>query len=127
VTPFAKLAPALILATSTLLAVPAFAADIDGTFEAQRLRINAGLASGVLKPREVDRLRAEQTRIATMIARARVRYNGRVAGHERREIERAQANAARHISAATHDGGASWGTSERGGRHIDDSGMRRDR
>lgn len=70
--PSRKFASASILAAATLFSLPACAADIDGTFEAQRLRINQGLASGALTAREGDTLRAELTRIAVQIGRAHV-------------------------------------------------------
>ena len=119
------LAAALILAASTALAVPALAADgIDATFFEQKARIEQGIRSGTLTVREAVMLRSEQTRIANMIARARIQGNGRIYAYERRQIERAQVSASRHIFAEKHD--AEVRPSRRPG-FIDDSAMRRDR
>ena len=96
------IAASLALAVSTL-AAPAFAdyTSIDAEFHSQRARIEQGIRSGQITRHEAAGLRAEQDRIAHMIARARV--DGRVDPYERREIEQAQAAASRHIYAEKHD------------------------
>lgn len=119
------LAAALILAASTAVSAPAFAADgIDATFFEQKGRIEQGIRSGALTEREAVMLRSEQSRIANMIARARIHGNGRIYATERSQIERAQAAASRHIYAEKHD--RKVRPSRRPG-FIDDSVMRRDR
>ena len=113
---------ALFLVASTAIAAPAFAANgIDATFFEQKERIEQGIRSGALTGREAVMLRSEQTRIANMIARARIHGNGAIPAYERRQIERAQSVASRHIFAEKHD--AEVRPSRRPG-FIDDSGMR---
>ncbi len=95
------------LMASTLMALPAFAHDlyesdqIDREFRQQHERIEQGIRTRELTFRETEMLRNEQTRIAAMIARARI--DGRIDPFERREIVAAQANASKHIFAEKHD------------------------
>jgi uncharacterized membrane protein YebE (DUF533 family) len=96
------IAASLALAATTL-AAPAFAdyTAIDAEFQAQRGRIEQGIRSGQITRHEAVSLRAEQDRIARLIARAR--SDGRVNPYERREIEQAQAVASQRIYAEKHD------------------------
>ena len=94
----------LALASIAMLAAPAFAHEgsaIEREFNSQQVRIEQGVRSGQLTYREAAILRGEQDRIATLISRAR--RDGFIDGHERAEIERAQAHASRHIYAEKHD------------------------
>ena len=91
-----------LIAASTLMAAPAFAHDaIETEFNSQQERIEQGIRTRRLTFKEAGMLRGEQDKIANMIARAR--RDGRIDPYERREIERAQAVASRHIYAEKHD------------------------
>ena len=91
-----------LIAAFTLMAAPAFAHDaIEVEFNSQQARIEQGIRTRQLTFREAALLRGEQDKIATMIARAR--RDGHIDSYERREIERAQAVASRHIYAEKHD------------------------
>ena len=97
---------AVVLAASTLAAVPSFAHDtwssVEVEFQNQNERIEQGIRSRQLTRHETAVLRAEQDKIANMIARARL--DGRIDSYERREIETAQAGASNHIFTHKHDG-----------------------
>lgn len=96
-----------VLATSALMAMPAFAHDIseadaiDREFRSQHERIEQGIRSRELTFRETSMLRTEQNKIAALISRARL--DGRIDPYERREIVAAQAIASKHIYAEKHD------------------------
>ena len=100
------IALAIVLAASTLAAVPSFAHDnwssVEVEFQNQNERIEQGIRSRQLTRHETAILRAEQDKIAQMIARARL--DGRIDPYERREIEKAQAIASKHIYVEKHDG-----------------------
>jgi hypothetical protein len=97
----------LVMAASTIAALPTFAHGIDDgdaidrEFRSQRDRIEQGIRTRALTFGETTRLRSEQNKIATMIARARL--DGRIDPYERREIVAAQAIASKHIYAEKHD------------------------
>jgi uncharacterized membrane protein YebE (DUF533 family) len=96
---------ALALATVTLAAAPSFADSnrsvVEIEFQNQHDRIERGISSRQITRHEATLLRDEQTKIAQMIARARV--DGRIDPYEMREIEKAQAVASKHIYAEKHD------------------------
>jgi hypothetical protein len=97
----------LVMAASTISAPPTFAHGIDNgdtidrEFRSQRDRIEQGIRTRALTFGEATRLRSEQNKIATMIARARL--DGRIDPYERREIVAAQAIANKHIYAEKND------------------------
>jgi hypothetical protein len=95
----------LALSASTLGAAPSFAdsnmSSIEVEFQHQKDRIDEGIRTRQVTRSEAVALRNEQDQIARMIARAR--SDGRVSPSERREIEKAQAIASKHIYVEKHD------------------------
>lgn len=67
----------------------------------QAKRIDQGIASGQLTPREANRLEREQNRITRMEDRAKA--DGVVTDKERARLNRAQNRASRHIAREKHD------------------------
>ena len=96
---------ALALAATTIAASPGVAETtrlgVEIEFQRQHDRIEDGIRTRQLSHHEVVILRAEQDKIAHMIARARL--DGRIDPYERTEIEKAQAVASRHIYNEKHD------------------------
>jgi hypothetical protein len=68
----------------------------------QQTRIEHGVASGQLTPRETYRLERQQARIAAYEARSRADGGG-LSGRERYRIERMQDRASRNIHRQRHD------------------------
>ncbi|MEZ5842258.1 MAG: hypothetical protein R3D27_00810 [Hyphomicrobiaceae bacterium] len=95
--------PAIVATAIIAFATSAAASDrIDARQDRQIARISQGVRSGELTQREAARLRAEQSRIALMEARARA--DGHLSAGERARIAAAQDRASRHIYAEKHDG-----------------------
>ena len=92
-----------VIAASVLAAMTtgAFADKIDQREANQSARIEQGRRSGELTRHEVSILKAEQSRIESMEARARA--DGVVTRREAKAIEQAQDAASRHIYRESHD------------------------
>lgn len=98
-----KLVAAAVFAA---LALPAFAQTtstprIDQRQKNQQQRIDQGVKSGQLTPKETARLNKEQARIQKMEDKARA--DGKVTAKERARIEKAQDRASRNIERERHD------------------------
>lgn len=91
-------------AVAALIAIPAFAQStprIDAREARQDARIDQGVASGQLTPRETARLDRGQAHVQTMEANAKA--DGVVTNQERARINHAQNVQSRHIHRQKHD------------------------
>lgn len=93
----------LIAAAAAAAALPA-AAQVGQRQDNQAARINQGVRSGELTPRETAHLDRQQDRIADAEARMRARHGGRLTGRDRAELARMQNHANRTIYRAKHNG-----------------------
>lgn len=75
---------------------------VDARQERQQHRIDQGVASGALTPREQARLQAQQASIAR--AEARAKSDGKVTAAERARLHQRQDHASRQIRRQKHDG-----------------------
>lgn len=94
----------IFVATATLLPALVFAQATPGVDQRQanqERRIDQGLASGSLTPREAVRLERGQQRVERMESRAKA--DGVVTGNERAHLNRAQDVQSRRIAAQKHD------------------------
>lgn len=80
---------------------PAATPGIDATQARQQARIQQGVATGELTPKEAARLQAQQNHIAARKAAAKA--DGVVTPKERRELRAAQNDASRRIHRQKHD------------------------
>lgn len=87
----------LVAAAGAALAQP----RVDQREANQERRIQQGMASGQLTPREATRLQAEQGRIQH--AEQRAKADGRVTPQERARLEQMQNHASRDIAREKHD------------------------
>ena len=74
---------------------------VDAREANQQQRIDAGVASGQLNARETNRLDKQQEHIAA--TEAHDKAEGKVTGHERRQLHRMQNRASANIHAQKHD------------------------
>lgn len=101
------LATAIIAAVSTVfLAVTALAGPTDAPVvkkreRNQQKRIEQGVKSGQLNPREAGRLEREQARIKQ--DEERMKSDGKLTPGERAKLKREQDRASRHIYREKHD------------------------
>jgi hypothetical protein len=102
------LAAVLLAATTTAFAqtpppppVAPATPQVDQRQANQQQRINQGVASGELTPREARKLQREQNRIARHEAAAKA--DGTVTPQERRRLHREQDQASRHIAKKKHN------------------------
>jgi hypothetical protein len=93
-------APA-VPATPSVAANPTATPRIDRREANQQKRIDQGVASGQLTPRETRRLEAEQGRIAK--AEEKAKADGKVTGKERAHLTRMENHASRDIAQQKHD------------------------
>lgn len=91
---------ALLVAAGSSFAQPA-TPRVDQREARQQQRIDQGVASGQLTPREAQRLEAGQAHIQRDEARAKA--DGVVTPRERRHLAREQNRASRHIMRQKHD------------------------
>ena len=94
----------LVAAIITLASVPAFAQSTPGVDQRQvnqERRIDQGVASGELTPREAARLERGQDRVENMEARAK--SDGVVTRRERAKLQQAQDVESRRIHRQKHD------------------------
>jgi uncharacterized membrane protein YebE (DUF533 family) len=94
----------LVAAVAALVAVPVFAQStprIDAREARQDARIDQGVASGQLTPRETARLDRGQAHVQTMEANAKA--DGVVTAKERAKINHAQNVQSRKIHRQKHD------------------------
>ncbi len=86
---------------------PAIAANndpgIDQREANQQNRINQGVQSGQLTPRETGKLDAQQARIAQREDRMAARNNGNLTTKDKAKLTRQQNRASRHIYAKKHN------------------------
>lgn len=94
---------ALIAAAAATAALPA-AAQVMGRQNEQAARIDQGVRSGRLTPRETRHLERQQVRIDRTDARMRDRHDGRLTAHDHRVLAREQNHANRSIYRAKHNG-----------------------
>ena len=83
------------------LSPPAFTPRIEHREARQQQRIQQGIASGQLTPKETARLEAQQGRIET--AQAKAKSDGVVTARERASLTRRQNRASRNIHRQKHD------------------------
>jgi hypothetical protein len=67
----------------------------------QQQRIQQGVASGQLTPRETRRLQRQQARVQT--AEANAKADGKVTGAERKHLNKMQSRASKNIHHQKHD------------------------
>jgi hypothetical protein len=91
----------VVLALST--AVPALAAEVDKREAVQQQRINQGVRSGELTPREANRLERKEAKVNREIARDRAMNGGTLTPAERRKINREENRNSRAIYRQKHD------------------------
>lgn len=94
---------AAALGLAALTAMPA-AAQVNGREIRQDRRIDQGVRSGELTPREAAHLERQQGRINRQEARMRYRNGGYLRPGQRARLEREQNRASRHIFRAKHNG-----------------------
>jgi D-alanyl-D-alanine carboxypeptidase len=102
---------------------PAFVDQREAT---QEQRIQDGVRSGALTPREAGRLEAEQQRIRD--TKARMRADGRLNPNEKAMLDRMQNRAERDISREKHDrqvASPQYGHNDRRFHHEDPGSQRR--
>lgn len=92
---------AVLLAAGSAVAGPADAPRIDQRQQNQEQRIDQGVASGALTPREAGRLEAQQARIAQ--DEARMKADGKLTRAERAKLTREQNRANRTIYRKKHN------------------------
>lgn len=111
-----KFKTAMALAVGSLFAGAAFAQSnysIEQRDRIQQARIERGIESGRLTPRETDRLLSERAQVERMERRARA--DGMFTQHERARVDRAQDHLRRDIYRESNDRqtAGSWRTSDR--------------
>lgn len=94
----------LCAATSAIAAAHPATPRVDRREARQHARIEQGVRSGELTPREAARLRAGQRHVHRMELRAKA--DGHVTLRERAQLGRAQARQSRHIARLKHNGRA---------------------
>jgi hypothetical protein len=94
----------LCTATAALAVAHPATPRVDRREARQHARIQQGVRSGELTPREAARLRAGQRHVQRMEYRAKA--DGRVTLRERAQLGRAQARQSRHIARLKHNGRA---------------------
>lgn len=97
------LAIAAALGLATLTALPA-AAQINAREANQERRIDQGVRSGELTPREARRDERQQGRIDATVARERAHNGGRLTPYERARIDARQNRASARIYRTKHNG-----------------------
>ena len=80
----------LAAAASLAAALPAAAQPVDQREHNQQARIEQGVHTGALTPRETARLEARQARLHRFEARVRYRHGGRLTPHARRVLAHIQ-------------------------------------
>ena len=80
---------------------PAATPGIDKRQENQQKRIDAGVKSGELTPKEAERLQKGQARVQKMEDKARA--DGKITKKEARQIEHAQDQQSKKIAREKHD------------------------
>lgn len=97
-----RIFPLAFVALGVVLTVtPAPAVTNPARVRHQNRRINRGLATGQLTPREAGRLRSQESHIAQ--ERAAARADGHVTRHERRVIRHDLKRTSRHIWRQKHN------------------------
>jgi hypothetical protein len=89
------------------MAAPAFAANNDPGIQQrevnQQNRIDQGVQSGQLTPKEASKLEAQQTRIKQREARMAARNNGNLTAADKAKLTRQQNRASKNIAAKEHN------------------------
>jgi hypothetical protein len=93
---------AMALGLAALTALPA-AAQVNAREANQQHRIDQGVRSGELTPREAGHLERKQGRIQAHEARMRARNGGYLTPRQRARLARQQRRASRHIFRAKHN------------------------
>jgi len=93
----------IIAAGAVLFATAASAQPVDRRQAYQQARIDRGVATGRLTPREADRLQRQQNRIARSEARMRYRNGGHLTRYQRARLHHRQALASRNIHRKAHN------------------------
>ena len=70
----------------------------------QQDRIGQGVKNGTLTPNETIKLERQQKSIDHQIAKDRLAHDGKLTAKEKKQINRRQNRASRHIYAVKHDG-----------------------
>ena len=99
-----KLIAAAALGLAALTAAAPAAAQVDARQYNQERRINQGVRSGELTPREANRLSRQQNNIARQEQRMRYRNGGYLNGRQRARLTDRQLRANRAIYRAKHNG-----------------------
>ena len=81
----------------------AFAAEVDRREERQEARIQQGIRSGELTPREAARLQAREQSIHNQVAAERAANGGKLTRAERRQVNRRLNRTSRAIAREKHD------------------------
>ena len=81
----------------------AFAAEVDRREALQEARIQQGVRSGALGPREAARLQAREASIQNQVAVERAQNGGKLTRAERRQVNRRLNRTSRAISREKHD------------------------
>ncbi len=80
----------LAAAASLAVALPAAAQGVDAREHNQATRIEQGVRSGSLTPRETNRLERKEARLHRMEARVRFRHHGRLTPQARHRLQRVE-------------------------------------
>lgn len=97
-----KMIEAVLL--SAMILAPAGAAEVDRRLSREQARINQGVRSGSLNPRETASLERQEARIAHEIAIDRSRNGGRLTPNQWRSVNRQEDRLSRRIYNDKHNG-----------------------
>ena len=93
----------LAAAASLAAALPAFAQPVDATQQRQDQRIEQGVKTGQLTPRETARLEYRHARTERFEQRAREEHGGRFTRHEHRRLVKMEHRNSRLIHRLKHN------------------------
>jgi len=93
----------LAAAASLAAALPAFAQPVDATQHRQEQRIEQGVRTGALTPREEVRLHRREARTERFEQRARYEHGGRLTRHEHRRLVKMEHRNSRLIHRLKHN------------------------
>ena len=100
----------LIAAASVVSALPAAAQPVAGPTappavvqQHQEARIQQGVRTGAITPRETARLQKREAKLHRVEARLRAKHGGKLTRHDRRVLARIEARDSRAIHHAAHN------------------------
>lgn len=92
----------LVASAAVFISIPSMAAEVDRRADNQQARINQGVRTGELTPREANRLDRRNDQLEAQIARDRADGPG-LTPHERAKLQRKENRLSRDIYRQKHD------------------------